>query len=231
MAKLLMPFSPQSPTAINGQRALRDENIYSAGLLQHGAAGQLTLFTSPKGQPLPALRGAVVASANAWQTTYTLQTTNLVKAGEPGSSLGDLAVRSIGITLEPAAHVPTTGAQRAWGATQFEVADILSKVSLEFKVGGKKVIEGPTFLFPGHGAPQGSVSTTGNAQTVGVVNNGSLGMGRFLKLPIPVARTDTIEGNVIVAAGSTLAFSSAAADGQPTLVWVTLLVMLSGDPR
>jgi hypothetical protein len=230
MANMLLPFSPQSPTGIEGQRGIRDENIYSSGCLQHGGAGTITLFTIPQGQPIPFLRGAVVASVNNHQLLYSLATTNFVKAGEPGS-LGDLAIRSMGIVLEQAAVTFATGLPRAFGATQFEVADCLSKLSLEFKVATKKIIEGPIFEFPSNGGSRGSISTSANLTTASMANNGD-GSPRMMKIPIPCARADTIQALVSVAGGSALAFSTgAAADGQPTLMWVALRVATASDPR
>jgi hypothetical protein len=223
----------RSPTAVDGISALRDENVYSAACLQHGGAGVVPTFTSPKGAPIPFLRGAgVVVSVNAHQLTYSLLTTNLSKAGEPGSSLGDLAIRAIGISIESAAYTLATGVTRAFGATEFEVADLCSKLYLEFKISGKKQVEGPIIFFGNAGSMAGSTFSTGGGSTVSTVNNGGTNSIRRFKLPIPVGRTDVVEGNLGVAGGSALAFNTGVvADGQPTLVWVNLQTVLSGDAR
>jgi hypothetical protein len=228
--KALLPFSPQSPTGIEGIRGIRDENIYSSGCLQHGGAGAMTLFTVPQGQPIPFLRGAVVASVNNHQLLYSLTTTNFVKAGEPGS-LGDIAIRSIECVLEQAAVTFATGLPRAFGATQFEVADVLSKLNMEFKVATKKRMEGPIFSFPTNSGATGSIGTSANLTTVSMANNGS-SSPRMLKIPIPCARADTIQAIISVAGGSALAFSTgAAADGQPTLLWIMLRCTTASDPN
>jgi hypothetical protein len=233
MANMLLPDPRfRSPTAVDGKSDFRDDNIYSSILLQHGGAGQQKVFTIPQGQAIPALRGAgIAASTNAWQTTYTETTTNLSKAGELGSGIGDAAIRSIGISLETAAVTASTGAARAWGATQFEVSDVLSKCFFQLKVASKTQITGPIFTFPSAGGSFGSISTTGNAATAGVVSNGWPGSYKRLKIPVPVARNDTLEGVFGVAGGSSLAFSVTSADGQPSLLWVVLTANVAGDVR
>jgi hypothetical protein len=225
----------RSPTAVDGISALRDENVYSAACVAHGAAGVVPTFTAPKGAPIPTLTGVVVAPLQAHQRIYTLLTTNLSKAGEPGSSLGDLAIRAIGISIEAAAYALATGVPRTFGATQFEVADILAKMYLEFKISGKKQVEGPFISFGNAGSMSGSTFSTGGGSTVSTVNNGGANSIRRFKLPIPVGRTDVVEGNLGVAGGSALAFNTAGAgpgtDGQPCLVWVISNCVLSGDAR
>lgn len=218
----LMPSAQlRSPTAVEGKSDLRDENVYSAVVVQHSGSGQQKIFTVPSGQTIPRLGGSTAPLQN-WQVTYTEATTNLTKSGELGSAIGDAAVRGIGITIEQAAFTLATGAPRTFGATQFEVADILSKCFFQFKVAGKLQVQGPVFAFPASGGAFGAVSTTGNAATASVQQNGWPGNPRKLKLPILVARTDTLEGVFGVAGGSSLAFSSTASDGQPCLVWVNL---------
>lgn len=233
MAEMLLPDPRfRSPTAVDGKSDFRDDNIYSALLLQNGGSGQQKLFTNPQGQSIPALKGALVAaSANPWQTTYTETTTNLSKAGELGSGIGDAAIRGIGISLETAAITPATGVARAWGATQFEVSDVLSKCFFQLRIANKTQITGPIFTFPSAGGSFGSVSTTGNAATASVVSNGWPGAYKRLKIPVPVARNDTLEGVFGVAGGSALAFSGAGLDGQPTLMWVVLTANVAGDVR
>lgn len=233
MANMLLPDPRfRSPTAVDGKSDFRDDNIYSAILLQHGGAGQQKLFTIPQGQAIPALKGAgITASANPWQTTYTETTTNLSKAGELGSGIGDAAIRGIGISLETAAVTASTGAARAWGATQFEVADVLSKCFFQLRIANKTQITGPIFTFPSAGNSFGAISTTGNAATAGIASNGWPGSYKRLKIPVPVARNDTLEGVFGVAGGSALAFSVTNADGQPSLMWVVLTANVAGDVR
>jgi len=230
MPQLLLPAATmRSPTALAGQSDIRDENVYSALVVQHTGTGQQKVFTVPQGQAIPKLNGTSTASTNPHHVTYSDLTTNLTKAGEFGSSLGDGSIRGLGITIEQAAYTLTTGAPRNFGATQFEVSDLLAKTSFELKIGGKRQIIGPTFLFPALGAVTGSIATTGNAQTPALVNAG--GRIRMLKVPVPVARNDTLEGTFSVATGASLAFSDTSSNGQPTLIWFTLLTTVKGDVR
>lgn len=222
----------RSPTAVGGKSDFRDEHIYSAIALQHGAAGVQKLFTIPQGQSIPTLRGsAITATANAHQTTYTESTTNLTKAGELGSGIGDAAIRAIGCTLETAAVTASTGAARGFGATQFEVADVLAKCFFTLRVANKPQITGPIWAYPSSGGVTGAISTTGTGATASIAQNGVPGQLRRLKIPIPVARNDTLEGVFGVSGGSSLAFSVTGSDGQPTLLWVNLYANVAGDVR
>jgi hypothetical protein len=154
--QLLLPDARfRSPTAVDDKSDLRDENVYSALVVQHSGAGQQSVFTVPKGQSIPTLNGSVTATANAHQTKYTDLTTNLTKAGELGSGLGDGSIRAIGITMEQAAYTTATGAPRSFGATQFEVADVLAKCFFQLKVGGKQQVSGPILRLPVLGCGDG----------------------------------------------------------------------------
>lgn len=230
MPQMLLPSARfRSPTAVDGKSDIRDENVYSALVVQHTGTGQAKVFTVPQGQAIPKMNGSSTASTQAHHGNYSDLTTNLTKAGEFGSSLGDGSVRGLGITLEQAAYTLTTSAPRAFGATQFEVSDVLAKTSFELKVGGKRQIVGPTFLFPALGAAVGSLAATGNAQTPSIANVG--GRYRLLKVPVPIARNDTLEGVFAVATGASLAFSTTTGEGQPLLVWFTLYCTVKGDVR
>jgi hypothetical protein len=225
MAGLLLPDARfRSPTAVEGKADMRDENIYSALRVGHGASGQQKVFTVPQGQTIPSLGGGTVA---AHQSTYTELTTNLTKAGELGSAIGDASIRSIGITIENGWY-DGSGALNTYGAGQIEVTEILNKTFFQLKIAGKKQIEGPTFLFPAAGAAFGGLSTTETTVTVANMNNGWPGTMRRLKLPILVARTDTLEGVFGVAGGATLAFSVST---QSALVWFVLHGAIKGDVR
>jgi len=232
--KLVLPDPRfRSPTAVGGKSDFRDEHIYSALVLADGGAGIQKVFTIPQGQSIPELKGSgKTATANSHQTTFTESTTNLTKAGELGSAIGDAALRAIGVTCEGASIVLTSGAPRAFGMTQFEVNDVLSKSFFILRIANKPQIIGPIFAFPCSGAAFGSVSTTGTAQTASVVNNGWPGALRRLKIPIPVARNDTLEGVYGVAGGASLAFNAGqGADGQPSLLWFNLYANVAGDVR
>jgi hypothetical protein len=233
MARMLLPMGQRSPTAVSGRSDITDQNIYSALVVQHSGSGSQKVFTVPQGQAIPKMNGTVTASANAHHGNYSELTTNLTKAGEFGSGLGDGSIRGIGITFEQAAFNAANaaaGSARGFGATQFEVADILAKTSFELRVGGKRQIIGPTFTYPNAGAAVGAIATTANAATLGIVNNGSGGL-RKLKVPVPVGRDDTIEGEFKVASGASLAFSVTGSDGQPLLVGIVLFCTVKGDVR
>lgn len=233
MADLLLPDPRfRSPTAVDGKSDFRDDNIYSSILLQNGGAGQQKLFTIPQGQSIPTLKGAgISATTQPHQATYTETTTNLTKAGELGSGIGDAAIRGIGISLEVAAVELETGISRSFGAAQFEVADVTSKCFFTLRIANKPMIGGPIFAFPAAGGVFSSISTTGAAATASVATNGWPGSYKRLKLPIPVARNDTLEGVFGVAGGSSLAFSTTDGEGQPTLLWVMLSANVAGDVR
>ena len=222
----------RSSTAMPGQSDMRDENVYSSVVLQNTGVGPQTIFTAPIGQTIPTLGGAT-APLQTWQQKYSLGTTNITKAGELGNALGDASVRAIGMMLEPAAITLNTGVPRAYGATQFELSDITSKLAFEFKVGGKRQNSGGIHMYPSYGGPTGGISTTGNAATASVVTNGSAGSMRRLKFPILIARVDQLEAIFSTNNGSSLAFNSvsAASDGQPCLLWVNLHSSLAGDVR
>jgi hypothetical protein len=221
----------RSPTAVSGQSDLRDENVYSSFVAQHSGNGVQNIFVAPSGQSIPTIGGTSSSPAQVHQQKYSDLTTNLAKAGELGSALGDAQVRAIGVTLENAAYTPATGVSRIFGATQFEVADILSKTAFEFKIGGKRQVIGALNMFPAYGGAVGTISTTGSGATAGIANNGFVGMLRRLKIPIMVARNDQIQGVVSLGNGASYAFSNTAADGQPVLVWVNLHCSIKGDVR
>jgi len=224
----------RSPTAVENESDLLDQNIYSAFLVANGGNGTQRVFSVATGGSIPQMLGSTVAPTNAWQLSYSDLTTNLTKPGELGSAIGEGAVRAIGITFEQAGITPATGAQTSYGMAQYEVADALRKLSFEFQIGQKRQIVGAVHMFPGFGGVGGSVSTTGNAQTASIAVNGMLGSGRRLKYPIEVARTDTIAGIFTCGAGSSLLFSNTtttAGNGCPSLIWVNLLTTVAGDVR
>jgi hypothetical protein len=111
---------------------------------------------------------------------------------------------------------------------------VLSKTFFQLKIAGKKQIEGATFMFPATGAGYGGMSVGGtNANTLigSTLNNGWPGASRKLRLPILVARTDTIEGVFGVAGSSSLVFSVTSGIGQSSLVWFNLISLVGGDVR
>ncbi len=245
---MILPSSPRPATAVAGKADVRDDNIYSALVLANGGQGTATIFTVPKGQSVPALKGAsITALSQARHNFYTGLTTNLDKAGELGS-IGDAAVRAIGFTFEQAAYASNFDstaalAQRYFGATPFEVADVDAKCLVELKVSQKRQIIGPVQFFPKTGGPSGSLGIATNVTAgaavgyvAGIANNGEGKTGRVLHdAPILIARNDVLA--LDFTAADALAFSDTAAysagthEGQPFLVWCHLLATVSGDVR
>lgn len=233
MAQMVYP-NPRyrSVTAATGIGDAHDGMVYSAGVLQHNGQGLLKLFSVQFGQAIPALKGAAVnATTNVWQTTYTLTTTNLDRPSQLGDNLGDASLRGLGVTIETAAVTPNTGVQRAFGATQFEVADILSKCAGEFKIGSKPQIQGPLWGYPQYGGAAGAISTTGSTATASIAQNAGIPIGREFRTPMMLGRYDSLSFELSVANGATLAFSTTTADGQPSLVWCLILVDFMSDVR
>ncbi len=229
MNALLPSARFRSPTAVSDKSDIRDENVYSALVVQHTGSGSQKVFNIPQGQTIPKMNGSVTSSTAAHHATYTDLTTNLTKAGELGATLGDGSIRAVGITIEQAAYTAGTGLVRSFGAGAFEVADILSKTAFELRVGGKRQMIGPTFMYPGLGVMAGQLSVTANAASAGVTSIG--GNVRRLKVPIPVARNDTLEGVFSVATGAALAFALTTGEGSPTLIWFTCYATVKGDVR
>lgn len=232
--KLLFPdASLRSPTAVAGRSDLRDENVVSAAVVQHGGAGTIQLFTVSRGQPIPTLAGSGITAPTAGHLTkYSELTTSITQNGQLGSALGEGSVRAIGIDIENAYVTASTGAlNTSYGAGQQEVSEILNKCWFRLSIGGKKQIECGVRHLPAAGGQFGAISSTANATTVSVTGNGYPGSMRRLKIPILIARTDTVVGDLGVAGGDSLVFSTTTGTGQPTLVWVVLATALKGDAR
>ena len=227
MARYLLPDARlRSPTAVRGKSDLRDENVYSAILVNGGASGSQRMFTVPQGQAIPRLGTGGTVPTHA--STHSETTTNLTKAGELGSAIGDAAVRALGVTYEAAQYTASSGALGVYGCGQIEAAELNNKTYLEFKIAGKRQIIGNIFMFPSMGGVYGSVSTTGNAATVATVANGATPGGRKLKIPVQVARTDVVEAIFGVASGAGLTFTGST---QFSLIWCSLSALVKGDVR
>jgi hypothetical protein len=226
---MILPRAVRPTTAAADRSDLRDENVYSAVVLQHTGQGTAKMFTVPQGQSIPKLNGTSTASTAAHHQTYGALQTNLEKAGELGSTIGDAGIRAMGFTIEQAAYTLTTAALRAFGAGQFEVADILAKCYAELKVSNKRQIIGPVWAFPNTGSPGGSAFTTATGATIGALQNGQLPVGRKLKIPVMVARNDVLV--VELTAAYALAFSTTTSEGAPSLVWCNLISTVKGDVR
>lgn len=221
----------RSATAVAGKAAVRDDNVYSALVLAHGGTGQTTIFANPKGQSIPALKGSAIAISATHQLTYTEVTTNLSQAGQLGNAIGDAAIRAIGISIEQAGFLPTTGAINAFGASMYEAADISSKVFFQFKNSSSIQTQGPVWAYPAAGGLYGSMATTLSTVSPSLVANGANALPRKFRLPILVARTDNLEGVVGIAGSSSLAFSTTTGAGQASLLTVMMHVMVKADVR
>ena len=223
--KMLFPDGSQrSPTAVPGKSDVRDENVYSAAAMSTTASGNTTVFVNPRGQAIPVLGSGTPA---AHQKTYSELTTNISQSGQLGSALGEASVRAIGITIEQAWITKAGVVNTAYGATMADVNEILNKTFFQLKIGGKLQLQGAAWMFPALGAPQGSISQTANATAAGIINNGFPGSGRRLKVPVLIARTDTVEGTYGVAGGATVTMEGA----NPALVWFQTLALVKGDAR
>lgn len=243
MASGYIPAGSRSSTAVDGKSDFTDQNLYSSIVLADGGSGSMKLFTVPQGQPIPELKGAaVLATANPWQMIHSKLTTIIEKAGELGKGIGDAAVRGIACHLEQAkvpstAVLPTTTS--AWGTTDYEVIDVLSKASLELRVSKKPMFTAPVFTFPTMGGAYGSMAIGSNAASTAMVKNSTTTIGvpgniRRLRAHIPVERQDTLEVEFEVAGNSTLAFretGSSSNPGAPSLFYVVLPSTLRGDVR
>jgi hypothetical protein len=231
---VLFPSRQPSPTSAEGQVDYRSEHIYSAGVFAHGASSVLSTFLTAKGQAIPEQKGAAVtATTAAHQMQYSDTTTNVVQSGQMGSTIGEASITDIGITFEQAGFTPSgasAGAQLTYGAGAQEFSELAFKTSLELKIGNKPQIKGPSFLFPALGGISGAVSNTGTATCVAFLSNG-VG-GRALDFPLPLSRTDTIEGVLgVTAPNASLTFSVTTGIGQPVLAWVGLKVITAADVR
>lgn len=220
----------RSPTAVQGKADVRDENIFSGVVLAHGGAGVQKTFTVPQGQSIPSLKGSTITPAAAHHLLFTEATTNVSKAGEFGSSLGDASVRAIGLHLEQAPLLQD-GSYDTWGASQQEYAEVAAKVYFQLKIGGKKQIEGRFDHFPAAQGLYGTLVTTATAAGRGLVNNSPLGQPRRLKLPILIARNDTVEGVVGVAGSASLTFRDTSGAGAESFLMVTMHSLVKGDVR
>jgi hypothetical protein len=220
----------RSPTAVPGKSGGRDENIYSAIVVGHGGAGTQKLFTVPEGQAIPRLVGAGIAPTAQHLLNHTKLTTNLGKAGEVGSAIGELSIRSIGMGFETG-YVDGVGVLNTYGFGQQETSEVMAKTFIIFRISGTKQIEGPTSFFPTPGAVFGSVSTTEATTTVSYLNNGWPNGGRRLKVFLPAARTDQLEVEFGTAGGVTLTFSITTGVGQSSLVWCNLWCGVMADAR
>ncbi len=231
MPQMLFPDPRgRSPTAMPGQSGGRDENIYSAIVVGHGGAGTQKLFTVPEGQSIPRLVGSGIAPTAQHLLTHTKLTTNLGKAGEVGSAIGELSIRSIGMDWEQG-YYDANGLLNTYGFGQQEASEVMAKTFLIFRISGTKQIEGPMRLFPAAGGTVGSVSSTRNNALIAPLTNGAPGSGRRLKVYLPAGRADQLEIEYGTAGGVTLTFSVTTTVGQSSLIWCNLWCGVMADVR
>lgn len=234
---IVLPQRVPSPTSAEGSVDYRSEHIYSAAVLANGAASVSSMFLTGKGGAIPEQKGsATLATTASHQINYSDSTTNVVQSGQMGSTIGEASITEIGLTIEQAGYTASgasAGAQLTYGAGATEFSEIAYKTSLELKIGNKPQIKGPTFMFPGLGGLHGTVSSTGSGAVVAFLSNGLPGQARMLDFPLPLARTDTIEGVFgVTAPNASLTFSvTGATVGQPCLVWCGLKVITAADVR
>jgi hypothetical protein len=238
MTQTFLPGGPRSATAASGISDIRDENLYSAVLLQNGGAGPISFFTVPKGQAIPALKGSAAAvTTNAWQLIHGDHTTNFEKAGELGDGIGDAGIRGITLHVEQSAFAQAAGAVptlTAYGSTNAEIADLSRKTSFELKVSKKPMFKSPFFAFPTVGGVTGALASNGTAASTvinDVTTNGFPGSIRRLVRAIMASRRDTLEGVLTVAGSSVLLFRDATGAGTPCLCWCVLPANIRGDVR
>lgn len=226
--KVLLPRTKPSATAVQDKLDLKDENIYSSGVIAHGAATPISLFTVPIGQAIPTTTSLTtpLSGAPAHYLNYTELTTNLEKAGELGSNIGDAGVRAMGVTFD-LASVGTTGTVRGYGATPTETLEILSKCALEFIVTRKRRIIGPIWMFPQTGGAWAVAATT--TAHPGYAQNGAVPSGRRFRVPIMIGATDTV--TVKLTPFAALTFSVTTSLGQAVLTWVNLISSVGAEVR
>lgn len=241
MARMILPQANRPSTALPGVSDLRDENIYSACVVGHAGVGTASLFTVPKGQSIPILSSFALSAGPSHHQQYSLLTTNLEKAGELGNNIGDAGIRAIGLTFEQGAYTGSADtaaafARRTFGMGPLEVADVLSKCYFELKVSNKRQVIGPAWTFPQTGGAIGSAGVSTNitagaavGNVAGFASNGSLPVGRKLRVPVMVARNDVLVGEFTAAYA--LAFGLTASPGCPSLVWCNLISTIKGDAR
>jgi len=232
-ANFLTPNTPQTASAVPGVKSARSDMIYSSVVLANAGNGPVRAFTVPGGQAIPVLSGQATKPIQVWQQIHDDHSTNLKQASVLGDGLGDAAVHTIAVDFENAAYTATTGVSRTFGATQFEVADITSKMSLLFKVKGVEQTKGAIEYFPGLGGMTGSIATAttvaATTPVVSIVSNGVPGLGNRYDWPIMIAANNAIEALLSTGNGSALAFSSSASDGQPVLARICLKAFTNLD--
>lgn len=222
----------RSPVAAPGQSGMRDDLVYSAVLVGHGAASSVNAFAQGQGGPIQSM--GTVTGTTAVQTTFSLTTTNLSQSGVVGSNIGDIGIREIGIKIQQASYVgASTGATLSTtGADQQGAVEITTKMSYQLNLVNKPMQQGPLFAFGSPGDVFGSQAVASTSATAAgivtsLVGNGVPGNPRRLEVVLAISRIDTIQAIFAVGAGDTLAFTAAAA--HPTLLWNVFFCNVAAD--
>ena len=175
-----------------------DRLVWSSVLVGPGGARQQKLFTIPQGQAMARLIGSAYRPPDGFFETYDQAATNLYRAGELGSDIGDVAIHKLSADFIAPPVLPTgcttiTGASfservflrarpqlpqpaRDHAAEDWEV--LKQNLMVTFRVAGRRHWEGPLSMLAGDGLK--------------------------LRLPILVASFDTIEATLEVPASAAL---------------------------
>ena len=132
----------------------------------------------------------------------------------------------MGVTFD-VATANAVGTVKVSGATPVEVADLQSKVCLEFLITRKRRIIGPLWRYPQTGGFWGT-ATTFTAHP-GFAQNGSTPTGRRFRVPIMIGATDTVVAKL--SPWAALVFTVLVTPGQPVLTWVNLLASVGAEVR
>ncbi len=216
-----IPMTPGTLGTAAQDVDIRDDLLYSAACLQYGGNGTVQLFNQGIGGSVQAIRQSTVITAptQAYQTTFSRAYTNLQQAGVLGTVIGNVAIYAIGLDLEQAGIVPTTGVLTATGATQYEHADVAAKAAFVLKIGTTKdASSGPFSSYPTLASVYGSVATSNSGNTSSVASNGlPNGNGRSVSSYIKVTHNQTVSGEIQIANQATLVFRDSTGVGAATM--------------
>jgi hypothetical protein len=236
--KIMFPKTAMSATAAKGKVSIIHDVIFSSIVVAYGGSSQQKLFTVPQGQSILAMKGSTMTITEAHQTTHTEMTTSQEKAGELGTGIGDVSVRGISVVFEAAPPLydsTNKGSFATYGATPQEVAEALSKMYMQFKIGGVIASQGPLWVFPQFNGFSGgmSISSTKNdaVKVTGFGSNGPMAGWPRKRIPLQIARNDTIAAVVNTANGASLVHSVSSTPGQPYLLYCCLDSLIRGDVR
>jgi hypothetical protein len=105
-------------------------DVYSSVLIGPNAYGTVRLFITPQGQAIPRL-GEIASRRFSAHTPFT---TNIMKAGELGVSIGYMAVRTLRVDFV--------------GALFDDLGEFFESATYVFRVSGNREAEGPVRDLP-----------------------------------------------------------------------------------